>query len=49
MKGKIIDELLTYNKWKNIEYDFSGHSNNSTWNVQVFNMVIHYEIQLNFN
>ena len=45
MKGKIIDELLTYNKWKNIEYDFSGHSNNSTLNVQVDNLVIYYQVK----
>ena len=49
MKGKIIDELLIYNKWKNIEYDFSGHSNNCTLNVQVYNVVIYYEINSNFN
>ena len=45
MKGKIIDELLIYNKWKNIEYDFSDHSNNCTLNVRVINVVIYYEIK----
>ena len=49
MKGKIIDELLIYNKWKNIQYDFSDHSNNCTLNVLVNNVVIYYEIKLNFN
>ena len=36
----IIKELETYSKWKNIEYDFSGHSNNCTLNVLVNNIVI---------
>ena len=49
MKGKIIDEFLTYNKWKNIEYDFSGHSNNCTLNVRVSNVVNYYNVKLNFN
>ena len=49
MDERIINELSTYNKWKNIEYDFSGHSNNCTLNVQVDNLVIDYEIKLNFN
>ena len=47
MIGIITDEFLKYNKWKNIEYDFNGHSNNCTWNIQVYKMVIDYEIKLN--
>ena len=36
MSIKSIGQLiLANNKWKNIEYDFSGHSNNCTLNVQV--------------
>ena len=49
MTQTIINELSTYNKWKNIEYDFSGHSNNCTLNVQVENLVIDYKVKLNFN
>ena len=49
MKGKIIDELLIYNKWKNIEYDFSGHSNNCTLNIHVDNVVMYNEVKLYIN
>ena len=49
MTQTIINELSTYNKWKNIEYDFSGHSNNCTLNVQVENLVIDYKVKSNFN
>ena len=35
MSEKIINELITYNKWKNIEYDFNSKSNNCSLNVNV--------------
>ena len=49
MNERIINEIITYSKWKNIEYDFSGHSNNCTLNVQVENLVIDYKVKLKFN
>ena len=50
MGDKLIGQfIMDINKWKNIQYDFSGHSNNCTWNVQVHNIVIDYEIKLNCN
>ena len=44
MKGNITNELLTYNKWKNIEYDFNGHSNNCILNIHVDNVVIYDQV-----
>ena len=45
MNERIINEIITYNKWKNIEYDFSGHSKNCTLNVQAYSVVIYYEMK----
>ena len=33
---------LFSNKWKNIQYDFSGHFNNCTLNVYIANPVINF-------
>ena len=44
MTQTIINELSTYNKWKNVEHDFSGHSN-CTLNVFVTSVVIDCEIK----
>ena len=49
MLKTILDEFSKYKKWKNIEYDFSGHSNNCTLNVHVSNVVIYYKVKLHFN
>ena len=49
MTQTIINELITYNKWKNIEYDFSGHSNNCTLNIHVDNVVMYNEVKLYIN
>ena len=41
MSVKSIDQSILSNiKWKNIEYDFSGHLNNCTLNVHIYYLVI---------
>ena len=35
MSESIREFMLTSNKWKNIEYDFSSHSNNCTLNIDI--------------
>ena len=32
-KNSIVKFILDINKWQNIQYDFSGQTNNSTLNV----------------
>ena len=34
--------ILANNKWKNIVYDFNGHSNNCTLNVFIENPVVNF-------
>ena len=48
MTQKIINELSIHHKWKNIEYDFSGHSNNCTLNVFILCVVIDYEVKFDY-
>ena len=40
MSESISQFIPDNNKWKNIEYDFSGHSNNCTLNVHIYYLVI---------
>ena len=40
MGESIIQFILANVKWKNIEYDFSDHSNNCTLNVNIRYLVI---------
>ena len=44
MSESIREFILANNKWKNIEYDFSGHSNNCTLDVKIGNPVINQMI-----
>ena len=39
MSESIKEFIFSNNKWKNIEYDFSGHSNNCTLNIYIGYMV----------
>ena len=51
MSVKLIDQLILANsKWKNIEYDFSGHSKNCTLNDHIYYLVINnYFMLISFN
>lgn len=45
MSEKLIGQLiLVNNKWKNTEYDFNGHSNNCSLNVNIGNPVIDHDL-----